>query len=182
MGELKVNREVYIHPLSDLRDSRDSKPVDTGIIGHLQVELSKVFREVIVLEGQEVPDSAFNHSRKQFNSKKVLEVVELVGDINLGVLEGDLYSHGFNFIFGEAELGRNKAVISIHRLRPRFYGEDEDRDLLKLRTLKEAVHEIGHMLGLRHCPDDRCVMYFSHNIKETDLKDWRYCKRCWSQL
>ncbi len=171
-----MNEKVCIHPLLD------SQPVESEIIDYLQIELHKIFREVSVLEDQRISHSTFNPSRKQFNSTKVLEAIGLVGDINLGVMEGDLYFHGFNFIFGEAELGGSKAVISTYRFRPEFYGGEEDMGLLKLRALKEAVHEIGHVLGLKHCPDEQCVMHFSHNIKETDLKDGRYCNRCWSRL
>ncbi|MFO7966244.1 MAG: archemetzincin [Archaeoglobaceae archaeon] len=145
-GELKVNKKVYIHPLVD------SQPVDSKIIDYIQEELHKIFEEVTVLKEQKIPDSAFDRSREQFKSAKVLEVIGLAGDINLGVLEGDLYSYGFNFIFGEAELGGSKAVISTCRLRPQFYGKDEDIELLKLRALKEAVHEIGHIMGLRLLP------------------------------
>lgn len=171
-GELKVNKKLCIHPLS-----RD-RPVDPGLVNYVGENLHRIFKEVVTLESEEIPQSAFNRSRGQLNSKSVLKTVGLAGDVNLGILEEDIYSYGFNFIFGEAELGGTKAVISIFRLKPEFYGYRKDEELLKLRVLKEAVHEAGHVLGLKHCPDKHCVMHFSNTIKDTDVKDWRYCSKC----
>ncbi|HIC98260.1 MAG TPA: matrixin family metalloprotease, partial [Pyrodictiaceae archaeon] len=47
------------------------------------------------------------------------------------------------------------------------YGLPADKELFKLRALKEAMHEIGHVLGLLHCTDKRCVMHFSNSIIDT---------------
>lgn len=81
-------------------------------------------------------------------------------------------------MFGEAELFGKRALISLARLRPEFYGLPPNKDVLKIRALKEAIHEIGHVLGLIHCENKRCVMSFSNSIIDVDLKDWRYCKKC----
>jgi archaemetzincin len=76
---------------------------------------------------------------------------------------------GLNFAFGLAT--DRKALISLERLRPEFYWMPEDDDLFECRALKEAMHELGHVLGLNHCPDRNCVMYFSNSIPDTDVKD-----------
>lgn len=36
------------------------------------------------------------------------------------------------------------------------------------RTVKEAVHEIGHLKGLSHCPDSGCVMHFSNSLRDSE--------------
>ena len=93
----------------------------------------------------------------------------------LGLTALDLYVPGMNFVFGEARLPGRVGVVSTYRLKPKSpkYGK-----ILEERVLKEAVHEIGHMLGLRHCLNDSCVMYFSESLSDTDRKMAEFCKIC----
>ena len=100
----------------------------------------------------------------------------------LGVTDLDLYEEGLNFIFGLANRSLGSAVISTRRLRNEFYGLPPDRDLLLERAVKEAMHELGHVFGLDHCPDRRCVMHFSNSIHDTDIKGPLYCPRCEGKL
>ena len=67
----------------------------------------------------------------------------------------DLYVPVLTFVFGEAQLEGNCAVVSTARLHEEFYGMPASDDLLGERLLKEAVHELGHTFGLRHCADWR---------------------------
>ncbi|MFQ6039016.1 MAG: archemetzincin, partial [Candidatus Aminicenantales bacterium] len=64
------------------------------------------------------------------------------------------------------------------RLRQEFYRLPEDRTLFLARCVKEAVHELGHAFGLRHCPNPRCVMHFSNSLLDTDKKTASFCQRC----
>lgn len=64
-----------------------------------------------------------------------------------------------------AESHGRTAVISLCRL-----ASCADPQARRLRTLKEAVHELGHILGLAHCPDAGCVMHFSNALADTDRK------------
>ncbi len=152
--------------------------VDRDVITFLRNFLKKIFGCCKVLIPMEVPMDAYDPVRGQFDSTKILFRIIPLCRIVLGVTEVDLYADGLNFVFGEAEVGGNRAIISLYRLRPEFYGEEPDNNLLKLRALKEAMHEIGHVLGLLHCNDPKCVMHFSNSIIDTDLKDWRFCERC----
>ena len=74
------------------------------------------------------------------------------------------------------------AIISIHRLRSEFYGREPDRAVLMERMTKEAVHELGHLWGMKHCDDPGCVMFFSNSLEDTDKKSDRFCNRCQSIL
>ncbi|MFQ6038426.1 MAG: hypothetical protein ACE5LV_07400 [Candidatus Aminicenantales bacterium] len=89
-----------------------------------------------------------------------------------------MYVPQLNFVFGEAELEGHFDVISLIRLRQSFYGLPENRGLFLERAVKEAVHELGHTFGLRHCPDPRCVMHFSNSLLDTDRKEASFCTRC----
>ena len=46
------------------------------------------------------------------------------------------------------------------------------------RIIKESVHELGHVFGLRHCENRKCVMHFSNSIEDTDIKTHVFCKNC----
>jgi archaemetzincin len=94
------------------------------------------------------------------------------------VTEIDLYIPVLTFVFGEAQLSDGGAVVSAHRLRQEFYGMPTDPELLHQRLLKEALHELGHTYGLRHCPDYNCVMSASNGVERIDLKRDEFCPAC----
>jgi archaemetzincin len=50
------------------------------------------------------------------------------------------------------------------------------------RTIKEAVHELGHTFGLEHCENARCVMHFSNSLADTDWKQAKFCSQCRPKL
>jgi archaemetzincin len=96
----------------------------------------------------------------------------------LGVTPLDLYIPILTFVFGEAQLEGGCALVSTYRLRQEFYGLPPDPDLLRQRLLKEAIHELGHTLGLSHCEDYECVMAPSHAVEWIDLKSSHVCREC----
>ena len=96
----------------------------------------------------------------------------------LGVTACDLYVPVLTFVFGEAQLDGNCAVVSTARLHEEFYGLPAREDLLRERLVKEAAHELGHTFGLRHCADWRCVMASSHAVERLDVKGAEFCAAC----
>jgi len=96
----------------------------------------------------------------------------------LGLTELDLYEEGLNFVFGLSNPSLRSAVVSLRRLRNEFYGLEPNDELLLERTIKEAMHELGHVFGLEHCQNPRCVMHFSNSILDTDAKGPLYCPSC----
>lgn len=128
------------------------------------------------------PEAAFDPSRGQYSSTRFLELLLSDGRSGavriLGVTDVDLFIPVLTYVFGEAQLQGRAAVVSIHRLDPRAYGLPPDPVLLAARTVKEAVHELGHTYGLLHCPDPGCVMHASTYVEEIDLKGDAFCPRC----
>jgi len=126
---------------------------------------------------------AFDKLRGQYYSTAILERLSQMADPErgsrlLGVTELDLFAPVLTFVFGEAQLEGQCAVVSWHRLRDEFYGLPPNPEVLTERLAKEAVHELGHTFGLRHCSDWRCVMASTHAVERLDLKSAGFCATC----
>jgi archaemetzincin len=152
--------------------------VDGEVLRFLEEKLSPLGK-IDLLPPIPLLEDAYNPLRRQYEGESLLQSLPFF-DLTLGVVEVDIYAEGLNFIFGLA-MGR-RALISLKRLRQEFYGLPENRGLLQLRALKEAVHELGHLFGLIHCPDQRCVMHFSNSLVDTDYKRESYCPLCGADL
>lgn len=128
------------------------------------------------------PQFAYHSERQQYSSTELLGRMSGFARAEswrlLGVTSADLYIPILTFVFGEAQLGGNAAVVSTYRLRQEFYGLPRDDELLHERLVKEAVHELGHTVDLRHCDDYRCAMAASHAVEWIDLKDVFLCPAC----
>jgi archaemetzincin len=131
------------------------------------------------------PAGAYERHRGQYDCRRLFPVLEdLVHRSQIHVLavaDVDLFSAIFTFVFGESRLGGEVAMMSLHRLRQELYGLPEDRQLLHDRAEREALHEVGHLLGLVHCKHPDCVMRFSGSVEEVDLKSSRFCPTCEAQ-
>jgi archaemetzincin len=160
--------------------------VDGKVLEGLTDDLHRIFgRKVSIGKGMPQPDDAYNKKRNQYLStvllKTLMEEKEYMAYQKvLGIVDQDLYVPELNFVFGEA--GRRAAVISLTRLRQEFYHLPEDRPLFRQRVLTEAVHELGHTYRLGHCPNPRCVMFFSNSLTDTDRKGSTFCQECKRKL
>lgn len=161
--------------------------VASGVANKLAASLSEVFLcRAEPGEGVHLPLGAWNPGRGQYLSSAILAAVQHSKPADvlvlLGVTDCDLYLPQLNFVFGEADMARGIAVISVARLREEFYGHPPDEELFKRRMITEAVHEVGHALGFDHCPNPRCVMYFSNTLDDTDRKGSVLCASCHERL
>lgn len=95
----------------------------------------------------------------------------------LALTEEDLFIPVFTYVFGEAQLGGRACIVSSHRLglAPGF---PLPHAALRSRLLKEAVHELGHTFGLRHCPDPACPMHYCRSARDVDRKGGELCRYC----
>lgn len=161
--------------------------VPTELLAELGHGLSREFQvRCRILAAEQEPQYAFNVTRQQYLSTEILAHLVKRGTPStarlLGVTLADLYIPILTFVFGEAQLKGNCAVVSGHRLRQEFYGLPGDTGLFRERLLKEATHELGHTLHLSHCEEYECVMSASHGVEWIDLKGARFCDACRKSL
>lgn len=162
--------------------------VEDTIVEILQRELKACFKwDIKSIARFEIPARSYNRFRGQFNSSLILQQIKKQVKreecpVVLALTNVDLYVEGLNFVFGEADPVDKICIISTHRLRQEFYGDKPNQKLFEKRVLTEAVHEIGHLLNLKHCSNPNCVMFFSNSILDTDRKGFLFCNECKSKL
>ncbi len=161
--------------------------VDTDILRDIAIALGRIFRSKVEL-GKEIPipQDSYDSKRRQYHSTIILRKMQVVKpknfDLMLGVIDVDLYVPELNFVFGEADVSSGITVISLARLRQEIYGLRPDKRVFHERAIKEAIHELGHTYGLDHCPNPKCIMYFSNSIRDTDRKGPGFCNNCKNKL
>lgn len=165
--------------------------VEKAVLLRINEDATQVFPNTtgkVVDEKMIIRENAFDKKRKQYRSHIILSDLQSCAlknpDLNcvLGVVDADIFIPELNFVFGEAVCPGKAALISLCRLRPKFYGEMPDIKLFYARVVKEAVHEVGHTLGLQHCSRAQCVMHFSNSISDTDVKQRSFCDKCYMQV
>jgi archaemetzincin len=155
--------------------------VNQTLLSWLKEDLPGIFSaDVEVTTAKPLRSEHFVKVRGQYLADGLLDefsfIVPAPETLLLGIMEADLFSPGLNFVFGIANRGR--ALISSFRLRPEFFGQEPNSKVFRGRILTEAVHELGHALGLPHCEYPGCVMFFSNWIGDTDRKGPGFCFRC----
>lgn len=127
------------------------------------------------------PDYAYSNSRGQYFSGEIIKRLnsESLSNKVLGIVDVDLCTPVLTYVFGEAQLDGKAGIVSIYRLREGSYG---DTEIVFERFYKEVLHELGHLFGLTHCSLKNCVMHFSANVRQIDLKGDEYCEACLDKI
>jgi archaemetzincin len=157
---------------------------DRSLLGHVVKHVSKAFRvEVQEVLAPGTPRHAFDQRRNQHSSGEILKwLLPLAppGGKVLGVTDRDLFIPILTYVFGEAQLNGTAAVISTARLVDEL--ELSGERVVRERVAKEAVHELGHCFGLRHCQTPGCVMGRSSSVRDVDEKGQGLCVDCRARL
>lgn len=160
-----------------------SNDIEDQIIDHVMDRIKAAFRmKVSKGPAVELSDKALDKDREQYLTYPIFNDLNKISrrpdDLILAIIKEDLFVPEMDYIFGQANSSLKIALVSVKRLDPTFLERSEDMDLLKDRALKESIHEIGHLIGLKHCPNKNCAMYFSNCLNDTDRKGKGLCKGC----
>lgn len=129
-----------------------------------------------------VPENAFQPHRSQYDAGLILKHLAQFSFPNhpriLAVTDVDLCVPIFTYVFGEAELGLNLAIVSDFRLKDSEDGTSAPAAVYYERLAKVALHEIAHCLSLYHCETPKCLMQISPQVRDLDQLDIYFCERC----
>jgi archaemetzincin len=157
--------------------------VDYGMVNRLATRLVSIIDSPVdILQGIKIPQESFNPKRCQYYSTIILNKLELLRSSPrekiLGIMDEDLYTPSMGFVLSEADPNAKAAIISMHRLKQQSLEIIDEEKLYFSRILKELVHNLGHLLNLKHCPNPKCVMHFSNTLLEIDGKSENFCDNC----
>lgn len=153
--------------------------------------------QVVVFKNKTIPDefidrtkglrysasSIISHLRKS-KPDSVSLVVGITGnDIYItkrdkkGNIKKPEYKYAVWGIFGLGYMPGESCVVSIHRLR------HENEQKMYKRIHNVVLHEVGHNLGLDHCPNNQCIMTDANEtIATIDNGGEVLCEKCKHQL
>jgi archaemetzincin len=127
----------------------------------------------------DTPQYAFNKDRHQYHATSILRRLASfrVKDAPIvGILDVDLFLPDAPYVIGDADRDAGTAVFSLARL------SSPDPEVVRRRTQVETIHAAGHLLGLSHCSDFRCAMFFSRDAADSDRKGPGICASCRAAL
>lgn len=143
--------------------------------------------KVVRYASLELPRSAFYAPRKRYRAEKLLAFCEgkrvapatkILGvtTVDVSTTAHGVYDWG---VLGLGQLGGGACVMSTFRCRRRAKSEEQ----VHFRMVTTCVHEIGHTLGLDHCPDTTCLMTDARgSVLTVDKTSGHMCSRCRAKI
>jgi archaemetzincin len=172
-------RVLYVQPLGNCSDQAQEV---TDVVAALRAFYSI---EVRVLDCQALPAATYYPPRKRYRAERLLEYLNQRlpkdGWRILGLTAVDISTTKDNYpdwgVMGLGELPGTATVISAFRCRKKSRNAAHAAE----RLAKVAVHEIGHTLGLPHCPTLGCLMENAMGKVTTTDRERDFCPKCRAQ-
>jgi archaemetzincin len=170
---------LYLQPLGKAIEDADVEAVKRGIVEFYGLEVK-------ILPRVPLPKSAWYPPRRRWRAEKILEFLnEKIPEDGmriLGLTADDISTTKGSYddwgVLGLGELPGKSGVISSFRARRRA----ADKLVPRERLAKVAVHEIGHTLGLDHCPTEGCLMHDAEGSVTSCDVEFDLCPRCREKL
>jgi len=164
-------------------------PVEAKQLEEISTAITDRLNVTVRLERQrKLPPAAYYAPRKRWRAEKLLEAltadppegawkVLAVTKAEISTTKDEIYDWG---IGGLGDIGGTACVVSSYLLRKHSRTEE----VLLRRLTDLAVHELGHTLGLDHCPTEGCVMRDAYGklIRSIDSSTGQFCESCRRKL
>ena len=169
----------YVLPLGAEIPDADVRIVSTALTEFYGLDVK-------ILERVELPKAAWYPPRRRWRAEKLLDFLRARlpadGARVLGLTAADISTTKGKIedwgVMGLGEVPGTAGVISTFRCHKRARNDQHARE----RLAKVAVHEIGHTLGLDHCPVRGCLMEDAEGSVLTSDREYDLCPRCRAQL
>jgi len=142
---------------------------------------------VLVSAPMALPRAAYYAPRRRYRAERLLDALRPqlrppatrmlgVTAVDISTTAHGVYDWG---VLGLGDLAGTACVLSTFRCRMNSPSEAQSR----WRMVTTSVHEVGHTLGLEHCPDVRCLMTDARgSVRTVDATTGHLCARCRRRL
>ena len=174
-GPSLSTKVLYLQPLGQELAPESVDLVETALREFYGFQIKRA-------EVRPLPPFAYYPPRKRYRAEKLLNylgriappdaffVLGLTG-VDISTTKGRIADWG---IMGLATIDGHVAVMSMFRCRRGSRSVDHAQE----RLAKVAVHEVGHNLGLEHCPTRGCLMEDARGTNTTTDREYTLCPRC----
>jgi archaemetzincin len=177
-------------PAAEQPHLRDVDCVYLQPLGDVSAETTAIVREALATTYgvelrtgpyRDLPDDTYYEPRRRYRAEKLLDHLDawLPADCDriVGITRKDISTtkgkHEDWGILGLGELPGNSCVVSSFRVRKQLGDVPADERLARV-----AIHELGHTLGLPHCPNLGCLMEDAQGSVVTIDRETHLCEQC----
>lgn len=159
------------------------QPLPAGDLDFIVASLAHFFpNPVVTLPPRPLPEEAYYRPRSRYRAEKILDalvpltpadaqVIVLLTTVDISTTKGAYEDWG---VLGLATISGRECVISRFRATREAKGPEHVRE----RLAKVVAHEIGHTLGLEHCPTHGCLMEDGRGTVLTTDHEYDFCAAC----